>query len=533
MEFNNFGVLIDCAGCGIMNVESVKDFIDKISLMGYNLLELCMNDIYHIDDEPYFGYLRGAYSNEEIKEMDAYAKSKGVELVPCIQTLAHFPHLQKFPTFAERGILDIDDIMLVDEPKTYDLIEKMFKALSETFTSRKINIGFDEAFKVGLGKYLELHGYTDRIELLLRHLNKVVEIADKYGFTIHMWSDMFFRMAGAPGYWEKGIKIPDVVREKIPKSVELCYWDYYRDDEEMYDEMMKSHEGFGCEIWFAGGAWTWNGYAPFNKWSMRSMKPAMRQARNHNVKNILVTIWGDDGKDCSYFSVLPSMYALKRYAEGEYDDEVIKKEFDELFDLKFDDFMLLDLPNKTELNPKMEEADNVAKVLLYNDCFLGLRDKDLSEIEHIPFDEYATQLAEAAERSGEYRHIFDELSSLCNVLDLKAELGLRSRDAYMNRDDAALRLLVKDYHETVERLDDFRNKAQVAWMHENKPYGWEIHEIRIGGLRARLLDCARRLEEYANDKSKTIPELEEEKLTFSPIGKQMNFYKRFISVNDI
>ena len=87
--------MVCCASNGIMKPEKVKELIDLLSVMGYNLLELCIDDIYKIDGEPYFGYLRGGYTKEEVREMDEYAKSKGVELVPCIQVLAHLVNLVK------------------------------------------------------------------------------------------------------------------------------------------------------------------------------------------------------------------------------------------------------------------------------------------------------------------------------------------------------------------------------------------------------------------------------------------------------
>lgn len=52
-------------------------------------------------DEPYFGAYRGRYSAAEIREMDDYAQKFGVELVPCIQTLAHLHNALKWPVGGE------------------------------------------------------------------------------------------------------------------------------------------------------------------------------------------------------------------------------------------------------------------------------------------------------------------------------------------------------------------------------------------------------------------------------------------------
>jgi len=44
-----------------------------------------------------FGIYRGRYSREEIREIDEYAQIFGIELIPCIQTLAHLHNALKWP----------------------------------------------------------------------------------------------------------------------------------------------------------------------------------------------------------------------------------------------------------------------------------------------------------------------------------------------------------------------------------------------------------------------------------------------------
>lgn len=54
----------------------------------------------------------------------------------------------------------------------------MFITLSKSFRSRKIHIGMDEAHMIGRGKYEDMHGAAEnRSEIMLKHLNKVVELA--------------------------------------------------------------------------------------------------------------------------------------------------------------------------------------------------------------------------------------------------------------------------------------------------------------------------------------------------------------------
>ncbi|HAB00622.1 MAG TPA: beta-N-acetylhexosaminidase, partial [Ruminococcaceae bacterium] len=139
---NHFGVMIDCSRNAVMKPAYVKHMTDLLSELGYNTLMLYIEDTYEVDDNPYFGHWRGRYTREELKEMDRYAQSKGMELIPCIQTLAHLGRLFRWQTY--RQINDIDDILLVGDERVYELIDKMFSSLSQSLTTRTVNIGMDE-----------------------------------------------------------------------------------------------------------------------------------------------------------------------------------------------------------------------------------------------------------------------------------------------------------------------------------------------------------------------------------------------------
>ena len=532
VHYENFGVLVCCSGNAVMKIECLKSLVDDMQKMGYNLLELCMEDIYKMDDDPYFGYLRGGYTKAEIRDLEEYAIARGVRVVPCIQTLAHLDKLLKQPHYAE--VVDIGGILLIDEPKTYELIEKMFKTMREYFRTDLINIGMDEAHMVGLGRYLDKHGYTNRYELLLKHLHRVVEIAKKYGFKPHMWSDMFFRLAYQGDYYPENPQIGQEIIDKVPEGVGLCYWDYGEHEikEDIFEGMFRAHNQFGREVWFAGGAWCWNGFAPFNRFSLYSMEPAMRQAKKYGVKNVLITLWTDDGNECPFAAVLPSLYAIRQYADGNFDEAKIAEGFKATFGVDFYDFMLLDLPNKTSRNHNFLVRENASKSLFYNDCFLGFEDEPLTHVDHIPFGEYAKTLCQAGARMGKYQYLFDYLASLCSALEIKAELGIRTRSAYKNGNKAALRLLVDDYEECAKRVEVFGKKFKKIWLGNNKPFGWELQSVRFAGLTARLRDCRERLIAYLNGEEESIPELEEEILPYVPEwGLNFNSWRGLISQN--
>lgn len=503
MNYKTLGIMLDCSRNGVTNVKTLKKFIAIISELGYNALELYMEDTLKVKGEPYLGYMRGGFGAEEIREIDKFAAARGVELIPAVQTLAHFTNAVKLKEYAE--ITDVNDILLIGNERTYRLIDNIFATVAENFTSKRVNIGMDEAHLVGLGRYLDLHGYTDRYDLLVGHLERVSEIAKKYGLELHMWSDMFFRLTNKGEYYSRTPVVSDKAKNSIPSNVCPVYWDYYHTEEIDYDIMFDAHAKFGRETWFAGGIWSWVGFSPLNDHTLETMKPAIRSANRHGVKNMIFTMWGDNGKETSFFSLLPSIYAVSRYACGEFDDEKIKRGFEEKYGIGFDEYTVLDLPNKCNMP---NETTFAAKPQLYADPFMGLCDEQLERLGEIPFAKYAETIKKSGEKAGEFAYVFDFEADLCRVLEIKSRLGINVRKAYAEKNAEKLCAMANDVDELIARLRKFYSSFKKLWFEENKPFGFEIQEARLGGLMLRLESCRDRIREFV-DNGAPIEELEE------------------------
>ncbi len=514
--FNRLGIMLDCSRNAVMNVPSLKKWIDIISDLGYNTFMLYTEDTYEVDHHPYFGYLRGRYSQKELREIDDYAHEKGIELIPAIQTLAHLNSIFRWPAY--RAINDCGDILLAGEEKTYELIEDIFASLEKTFRTRIVNIGMDEAHMLGRGKYQDIHGVENRFDILLRHLKRVAEIAERHGFQCIMWGDMFFRLLGGNYGANDTVDLSDSVRQMIPNNVNLIYWDYYSTEKENYVRRIKSHSSIKEGIWFAGGLWSWTGFVPQNHYSIDAIKAAFAACQENNVKDVFLTMWGDDGAECSKFSTLPALYYAAQLANGVLDENEIKNGFYEKYGIAFDEFMLTDLPGTAThqkgcvLNPE--------KYMLYNDCLLGQLDSTVRDGDAEKYAECAEKL-KRLEENPEYGYVFKTLGRLCRVLSVKFDIGVRTRKAYESGEKSALESLISDYERLIVLIDEFYNAFKEQWEKENKPNGFEVQDIRIGGLRLRVQHCKERIENFVSGKISAIEELEEAILDFG--GNEKNY----------
>lgn len=111
--YEDLAYMVDCSRNAVLNVASAKQMIEILALMGYSTFELYMEDTYQIEGQPYFGYFRGAYSAEELQEIEAYVQQFDMTFVPCIQTLAHLSAFVKWGVKEVQELRDVEDILLI------------------------------------------------------------------------------------------------------------------------------------------------------------------------------------------------------------------------------------------------------------------------------------------------------------------------------------------------------------------------------------------------------------------------------------
>src|SRR5690606_1808415 len=88
--------MFDLSRNGVLTLDSFRFLLQKMALMGLNTVMLYLEDTYEISGEPYFGYMRGRYTQDELREIDDYADQFGIEAFPSIQTLAHLEEFLKW-----------------------------------------------------------------------------------------------------------------------------------------------------------------------------------------------------------------------------------------------------------------------------------------------------------------------------------------------------------------------------------------------------------------------------------------------------
>lgn len=521
MPFRTLGVMYDCSRNSVPTVKTLQKILLKMALMGYNNLMLYTEETYTVESRPEFGHYRGRYSPLELRAVDDFAYALGIELIPCVQALAHLERFLRWPTTA--SIKDTECILLSGNAQAHALLEEMILSISGCVRSKRIHLGLDEAHGLGLGRCLAINGYRKPEAILTEHLAVVRDICVKHGLRPMMWGDMIFRMniEGAD-YYDPDVVLPEGTADIIPKEYELIYWDYYHTEEAFYSKYIEEHLKQGIKPLFAAGVCSWIGMVPNLLRTAVTTAQGVRAAKKHALEEMFLCVWKDDGGE-----VLPGpdFLGMLQYAENCYRadgacEADLRRNAPVMTGAPYDSYMAVGSIDEIQEGLSLEglEAPNPHKYFLWQDVLLGQFDPEAASGDYAAVYRSKADALRACLDAGEYEP--DAAFGiklgylLCRVLERKVDMGVRLKKAYDAGDRQALAMLRAELAgEYASRIEALHRWQYECWNRFYKPFGWEVADMKYGFLLARAQTACRRIDAYLAGEIEQIQELEERRLT--------------------
>jgi hexosaminidase len=213
------GMLLDC-GRHFMTKEFIKRYIDLLAYHKMNVLHwhLTEDQGWRIEIKKYprlteIGAWRGEgeeryggfYTQEDVKEIVAYAKSRYVTVVPeiempghCVAALASYPELS-----CTGGPFDVstcwgvhDDVYCAGNEKTFEFLEDVLTEVLELFPSEFIHIGGDEVPKARwkacpkCQARIKAEGLKDENELQSYFIRRIEKFLNSKGRRLIGWDEI-------------------------------------------------------------------------------------------------------------------------------------------------------------------------------------------------------------------------------------------------------------------------------------------------------------------------------------------------------
>ena len=278
-SFAHRGVMLDVSRGKMASLEYLKHLASYLSDLGYNILQLYSEDKLALKKHPLVGSITGAYSEQQIRELDAWCRDLFIELQPCIQTFSHLHGLLCLPGYCR--LSENRELFSLAAGKS-DVYEFLDDELGETlpwFTSRTLNINMDEAYDIGTGFSREETAREGKGGVFLAHIRRVADIAHRHGAkTLVMWGDF-------------AAKYRDLLPQ-LPDNVVVVDWNY--NPQENYPSL-DALAGLTLPFWAAGGVSTWNSLFPRVRNAYVNLIHLSVQAHQKGATGFLNTDWGDYG----------------------------------------------------------------------------------------------------------------------------------------------------------------------------------------------------------------------------------------------
>ncbi|NRA86471.1 MAG: beta-N-acetylhexosaminidase [Rhizobiales bacterium] len=189
----------------------------------------------------------GFYTQDDMREIVAYAAKRNIEVIPEIDVPGHcYALLKAIPDLVEKE--DLSDYKSVQGyhnnclnpglPQTYEFMDTVFKEVADIFPSDFIHIGADERPKGSwerspkIAELMAANGYNSTEQVQTHFLKKVQNIAKKYGKKTGAWEEASEQGdIDKHGYvvsWkgvEAGINAAERGYNMVMAPAQFCYFD--------------------------------------------------------------------------------------------------------------------------------------------------------------------------------------------------------------------------------------------------------------------------------------------------------------------
>ncbi len=506
-RFEVFGNMLDISRNGAFTIDAIRHWVTCSAALGYTHFMMYMEDMYELEDYPRFGYMRGRYTKDELKEINRICESFGIEVIPSVQSLGHMAQYLQWSEAS--SIKDTEQCLLVDEPKTYIFLEKAFALMRECFPKSKIIcISLDETHDLGTGNFMKKHGYEPRSEIFQRHAARVFELCKKYGFRARMSGDMFFRMKGKGYYYDSSVELTPEDAKNIPEDMIIGYWDYYNTKKEKHHHFIKQHKNLGHDITLSSAVWTWEGYVEDTVFTLQTSVPFLQAAIESGEKMFFAYTFGDHGSETNFMRSIGSFAIFSEYCYRGLDctDEDIFKASEFLTKMPYEHKLQIG-----KIHADYHEDYRLAKKLMLGDIFYNLVNVQYD------YQRVLTDVSDAEQKCSEYSKLNDRYKDyyeycyyVARLTREKLEIIHNLRPAYETGDKEYLKLVAEQkLPEYINDMTAFIEIFKKEWLKYKKPFGLEVVLLRLASAREQAYLRSQQLSSYLNGETTSILELDE------------------------
>lgn len=284
------GYMLDVSRDRMPTMDHIFRLIEQLARLKYNHLELYLEHTFEYAGHELVSEGASPITPKEMREIVAWAKSHGIEVVPNQNTFGHMHRwltLPRYNNLAEEpeGTLHAFDYrkepfgLCAANPGSLKLVDDLVGQLWPLFESEFFNAGLDETFDLGRGGSAALCEEKGKGTVYMDYLSAVNEMIAWRGKRMVFWADIL-------------LEHPEVF-EQLPKGSVPVIWGYEHDHP--LGEQAKALRDIGADFWIAPGTSSWQSLTGRAANCLGNIRSAARAAIDHGASALILTDWGDWG----------------------------------------------------------------------------------------------------------------------------------------------------------------------------------------------------------------------------------------------
>jgi hypothetical protein len=283
---NIIGYQIDLARGQRGDVDYLRKWISRLAEYGYNYVMLYLEYRFKFPSHPTLA-APDSLTPEGVRELDAFSRKLGVELVPQFNCCCHnegvgalegYKHLTGDPTALGYGACE--SLNPLNEA-TFEFLQGIFGDLAASFSSKYLHIGGDEIRQMHV--FMPGASEEDRALVMREFLARVIGMVQAMGRTPMVWGDML-------------VRYPQVL-ERVPKNVVVMDWHYVATTKLDSLRLLKNA---GYKVIMCPGTNTWVGH-PARLLTSHGNAGLTREAREEGAEGICLCTWQNNAGACDDF----------------------------------------------------------------------------------------------------------------------------------------------------------------------------------------------------------------------------------------
>ncbi|SEF49655.1 Glycosyl hydrolase family 20, domain 2 [Bryocella elongata] len=226
-----------------------------------------------------------AMSQQDAMQLVAYAAQYHITIVPEQEAFGHLRHLLTWETYAGAAETPHGAVLAPSEPQSMQIIDGMFKDLTQMYPGPFVHVGADETFDLGTGKTRPDTDARGLNAVYLDYLQRIVTDLQPLHKKVLFWGDI-------------AQKAPDLLKA-MPQSFKdqtiVVQWGYSPQPKN-FDHFLTPYADAGFQIWVAPSINNYRQVFPNQQEALLDIQQFTRDGQKFGAQGQLNTLWHDDGE---------------------------------------------------------------------------------------------------------------------------------------------------------------------------------------------------------------------------------------------